>query len=157
MVSGPETAIVAGVETAGGDVWWTEAKVCPEGKCISIDFSKKTDGMVGILEATPVTAGILFPDGNTWTKNTWTEESGAANYVGKYADEHHADGWRTIAVSGSEEAIVAGVDEKGGPAWSTKGMKGYRAYFIVSVSTLRISARTLFYVDKFSTLGLPVG
>eukprot|EP00242_Pyramimonas_sp_CCMP2087_P009246 CAMPEP_0198207836 /NCGR_PEP_ID=MMETSP1445-20131203/11258_1 /TAXON_ID=36898 /ORGANISM="Pyramimonas sp., Strain CCMP2087" /LENGTH=191 /DNA_ID=CAMNT_0043881003 /DNA_START=134 /DNA_END=709 /DNA_ORIENTATION=+ len=121
MVSGPEIAIVAGVETAGGDVWWTEAKVCPEGKCISIDFSKKTDGKVGMLEATPVAAGILFPDGNTWTKNTWTEESGAAGYIGKYADEHHAEGWRTIAVSGSEEAIVAGVDEKGGPAWSTKG------------------------------------
>eukprot|EP00976_Prorocentrum_cordatum_P085768 1186229-Prorocentrum_minimum.AAC.6 len=120
LLSGPETAIVAGIDSEGGDVWWTEGKVCPEGKCITIDFSKKTGGKVGELKAEPVETGILFPDGNTWTK--FAGESSASGFQGKFADEHHADGWRTIAVSGAEEAIVAGVDEAGGDAWWTKGL-----------------------------------
>lgn len=119
LMSGPESGIVAGVDEKDGAVWWTEATVCPEGKCISIDFSKKTKGKVGLLEAKPVDAGILFPDGNTWTR--YAEESSADGFSGKYADEHHADGWRTIAVNGPEEAIVAGLDEEGGDAWWTKG------------------------------------
>ena len=53
------------------DVWSLEGKVSEDGESISIDFSPKTNGRVGLLVGKYDTvggAGIAFPDGNKWLK-----------------------------------------------------------------------------------------
>ena len=77
------TAYVKGVDSlpAGGksctgtptleDVWKLEGKVSEDGESITIDFSPKTEGRVGVLVGKYDDfngGGILFPDGNKWTK-----------------------------------------------------------------------------------------
>lgn len=53
------------------DVWSIEGKVAEDDSSISIDFSSKTQGRVGLLVGKYDDfngAGIVFPDGNKWTK-----------------------------------------------------------------------------------------
>lgn len=53
------------------DVWKLEGKVSEDGESLSIDFAPKTEGRVGLLVGKYDTfdgPGILFPDGNKWTK-----------------------------------------------------------------------------------------
>merc|ERR1719238_1220166 len=61
----------AGVQPTLADVWKTDGKVSEDGQTISIDFTAKTEGKVGLLVGKYDDfngAGIVFPDGNKWTK-----------------------------------------------------------------------------------------
>ena len=60
-----------GVQPTLADVWSLEGKVSEDGESISIDFSPKTNGRVGLLVGKLDDfngQGIAFPDGNKWTK-----------------------------------------------------------------------------------------
>lgn len=62
----------AGQQVTLEDVWKLEGKVSEDGESISIDFSPKTNGKVGLLvgkfDEFGGVPGIVFPDGNKWTK-----------------------------------------------------------------------------------------
>ena len=61
----------AGVQPTLEDVWKLEGKVSEDGSAITIDFAPKTEGRVGVLVGKYDDfngPGILFPDGNKWTK-----------------------------------------------------------------------------------------
>jgi hypothetical protein len=54
-----------------GDVWKLEGKVSEAGDTITVDFSPKTEGRVGLLVGKYDEfngEGIVWPDGNKWTK-----------------------------------------------------------------------------------------
>lgn len=57
-----------GVQPTLADVWKLEGTVSEDGESISIDFSPKTNGRVGLLVGKYEDEGIVFPDGNKWTK-----------------------------------------------------------------------------------------
>lgn len=58
----------AELKATPADLWKLEGTVAADGKTISIDFSPKTNGRVGLLEGKYEDGGIVFPDGNKWTK-----------------------------------------------------------------------------------------
>jgi hypothetical protein len=128
MASGKkDTVLVAGVDQKDGEVWWTEAEVV--GNVLQIDFSKKTNGKVGKLNAKPVNngTGLSFPDGNTW-KRFASKEASTADFAGTYSDPKHPEGWRMIAPTGlvscdwpGDETLVVGVDDPARGSWWTKG------------------------------------
>jgi hypothetical protein len=129
MASGKkDTVLVAGVDTPNGEVWWTEAEVV--GNILCIDFSKKTNGKVGKLEAKPLESrgnapvnegtGLLFTDGSTW-KRYVPKGSRTSDFAGTFSDSKHPEGWRMIAAVGFNETIVVGVDDPTRPGWWTKG------------------------------------
>jgi len=129
MASGKkDTVLVAGVDTPDGEVWWTEAEVV--GNVLCIDFSKKTNGKVGKLEAKPLESrgnapvnegtGLLFTDGSIW-KRYAPKGSRTSDFAGTFSDPKHPEGWRMIAAVGFNETIVVGVDDPTRPGWWTKG------------------------------------
>ena len=119
---------VAGMDGEEGDVWCLMGTCCYVKNCVSLDFSKKSNGAVGMLCAKPCPEGIEFPDGSKWIKFCPSGCTKAARFTGAYKDLHHPEGWRTIAPCGPEEAMVAGMDDKTGAPWCMKGEVLRRAY-----------------------------
>jgi len=120
MATGPTSAILAGADTKGGEVFAMEGVVDTKEPSISFDFSAKSKGAVAVLKATPHADGIMFYDGSVWQRYDATG-SAAAVFAGSYKDMHHPEGWRTVAPTCSFETIVAGADSAGGKPWATIG------------------------------------
>eukprot|EP00959_Pyramimonas_sp_CCMP1952_P294785 6165620-Pyramimonas_sp.AAC.1 len=81
---------VAGMDGEEGDVWCLMGTCCYVKNCVSLDFSKKSNGAVGMLEAKPCPEGIEFPDGSKWTKFDGSTSS-ACPFLGAYKDLHHPE------------------------------------------------------------------
>ena len=145
VCTGPCKVCVAGMDDKEGDVWCMEGTLDPVANCIGLDFTKKSNGAVGVLTAKPCPEGIEFPDGSKWTKFD-PSTSSAAVFLGAYIDGHHPEGWRTIAACGPEEAMVAGVDDKDGAPWCTKGEgdnPGHLLHMnVLPVNRFRVSLET---------------